>query len=241
MVSYKDKHNDANGEGNRDGDNNNLSDNYGVEGPSRKKPVEQLRQRQIKNMLSTLLLSQGVPMIVMGDEVRRTQRGNNNAYCQDNEVSWFNWGLVESHPDMLRFVQSLIAFRRQQPSLLRDRFLTGRPHDTRGVPDVSWFESTGKPIHWDKPNGTLVCWLAKPSPQDDPDGFGRDLLILMNATPETKSFILPEVTRGLRWRMFLDTGRESPNDIYPDLDGPEAPANRHIDLLYRSMQVYVAD
>ncbi len=168
LVSYKDKHNEANGEGNRDGDNNNLSDNYGVEGPTRKKPIEQIRQRQIKNMMASLLMSQGVPMIVMGDEVRRTQRGNNNAYCQDNEVSWFNWSLLESHPEMLRFVEELIAFRRSQPSLLRRDFLTGRPHDMRGIPDVSWFESTGKPINWDKPDGTLMCWLAKPTAVQDP-------------------------------------------------------------------------
>ena len=122
LVSYTEKHNEANGEGNRDGDNNNLSDNYGVEGTSRKKLVENLRQRQIKNMFATLLLSQGVPMLVMGDEVRRTQRGNNNAYCQDNDISWFNWSLIESHPDLFRFVQSLIAFRRGQPSLLREQF-----------------------------------------------------------------------------------------------------------------------
>lgn len=241
LVSYKDKHNDANGEGNRDGDNNNLSDNYGVEGPTRKKYIEQLRLRQIKNMLATLLISQGVPMLVMGDEARRTQKGNNNAYCQDNETSWMNWGLVESNPDLLRFVRALTAFRRQQPALMRNRFLSGRPSDARGVPDVSWFESTGKPINWEKPDGTLVCWLAKPSANDDPAGFGRDLLIIMNGSPETKKLVLPEMVRGQRWRLFLDTSKESPEDMYPDLDGPEPPANRHLDLPYRSMMVYVAE
>jgi glycogen operon protein len=241
LVSYKEKHNDANGEGNRDGDNNNLSDNYGVEGPTRKKPIEQLRLRQIKNMLSTLLISQGVPMLVMGDEARRTQKGNNNAYCQDNETSWMNWGLVDSNPELLRFVRGLTAFRRQQPALMRNRFLSGRPSDARGVPDVSWFESTGKPINWEKPDGTLVCWLAKPCPSDDPAGFGRDLLIIMNGTPESKKLVLPEMIRGQRWRLFMDTSKDSPEDIYPDLDGPEPPANRHLDLPYRSMMVFVAE
>jgi len=106
---------------------------------------------------------------------------------------------------------------------------------------VSWFESTGKPINWEKPDGTLVCWLAKPSPSDDPAGFGRDLLIIMNGTPESKKLVLPEMIRGQRWRLFMDTSKDSPEDIYPDLDGPEPPANRHLDLPYRSMMVFVAE
>ncbi len=134
-------------------------------------------------------------MILMGDEVRRTQRGNNNAYCQETK-SLGSIGVSSiSHPELLRFVQSLINFRRTQPSLLREQFLTGRPHDHRGIPDVSWFESTGKPINWEKPNGTLVCWLAKPTLAEDPDRFGRDILIVMNGTPETKIFHMPETTR----------------------------------------------
>jgi glycogen operon protein len=240
-VSYKDKHNDANGEGNRDGDNNNCSDNYGVEGPSKKKNIEAIRVRQVKNMLSSLLLSQGVPMLLMGDEVRRTQKGNNNAYCQDNEISWFNWSNLEAHPDILRFTQALIEFRKLQPSLRRERFLTGRPQDNRGVPDVSWFESTGKPIHWDAPDGTLTCWLGRPALVDDPDHFGRDILIMLNGTPESKVFAIPPPTRGIRWRMFLDTSKESPKDVYPNLDGPFAPANRQIELMYRSTVVWIGE
>lgn len=241
LVTYKDKHNEANGEGNRDGDNNNCSDNYGVEGPTKKKAVENIRVRQIKNMMSTLLLSQGVPMVVMGDEVRRTQRGNNNAYCQDNDISWFHWDQVDSQSEMFRFTQALIEFRKMQPSLRRQQFLTGRPQDQRGIPDVSWFESTGKPIHWDAPNGTLVCWLGKPTPAEDPEGFGRDILIMLNGTPETKQFIMPAATRGIRWRLFMDTAKESPKDVYPDLDGPLAPASRQIELIYRSSMVWIGD
>jgi len=119
LVSYKEKHNEANGENNCDGDNHNISDNYGAEGPTRKKSINTIRTRQIKNMLTTLLLSQGVPMLVSGDEVRRTQKGNNNAYCQDNDTSWFNWRLVEKHSNLLRFVRSLIHFRRRQPTVRR--------------------------------------------------------------------------------------------------------------------------
>jgi glycogen operon protein len=241
LVSYTEKHNEANGEGNRDGDNNNYSDNYGVEGPTKKKSIEAIRTRQVKNMIATLMLSQGVPMLLMGDEVRRTQRGNNNAYCQDNDLSWFNWANLESSPDILRFTQGLIEFRKIQPSLRRERFLTGRPQDLRGVPDVSWFESTGKPIHWDAPDGTLICWLGKPALVDDPDGFGRDILIMLNGTPETKLFTMPAQTRGIRWRLFADTSKESPKDLYTNLDGPVAPATRQIELLYRTTMVWVAE
>ena len=131
LVTYKEKHNEANGEGNGDGDNHNLSDNYGVEGPTRKKSINQIRLRQIKNFLSTLMLSQGVPMLVSGDEVRRTQKGNNNAYCQDNETSWFDWRLVEKNEKLLRFVKTLIHFRRHQPTVRRRQFLTGHRRGPR--------------------------------------------------------------------------------------------------------------
>lgn len=241
LVTYRDKHNEDNGEGNRDGDNNNCSDNYGFEGPSRKKSIEMVREQQIKNMLTTLMLSQGVPMLVMGDECRRTQKGNNNAYCQDNDTSWFNWSLVKSNETMLRFLRTLTHFRRMQPALRRSRFLTGRPQDNRGVPDVSWFQSNGLPLNWDSSDGTLVCWLARPPRFDDPEEAGRDVLILMNPTPESRLFLLPEQTRGLRWRQFINTGKESPEDIFPDLDGPEPPANRQLELIYRSMMVFVSE
>lgn len=106
---------------------------------------------------------------------------------------------------------------------------------------MSWFESTGKAIPWDSPNGTLVCWLSKPSPAEDPEGFGRDILIMLNGTPETKPFTMPPPTRGIRWRLFMDTAKDVPKDIYPNLDGPLAPANRHVELIYRSAVVWVGD
>ena len=241
LVSYKEKHNDENGEGNRDGDNNNCSDNYGIEGPTRRKPIEDLRLRQIKNMTSTLLLSQGVPMLVMGDEIRRTQNGNNNAYCQDNDTSYFNWSFVKRNEDLYRFVKGLIAIRKSQPTLRRTRFLTGRPFDNRGIPDVNWFNHLGLPVKWEKPAGSLMCWLPAPSKHDDPEGKGRDLLLLFNGTHESLKFSLPEQVRGVRWRQLIDTAAESPKDIYPDLDGPLAPANRQVPLTYRSLQVFVSE
>ncbi len=127
LVSYNDKHNEANGEDNRDGTNDNLSWNCGVEGDTDDAAVLALRRRQAKNFMAILFLSQGVPMILAGDEVLRSQRGNNNAYSQDNELSWFDWRLIETNRDMLRFTRELIALRKRHPSLRRRRFLTGRP------------------------------------------------------------------------------------------------------------------
>ncbi len=241
LVSYKDKHNEANGEGNRDGDNNNSSDNYGVEGPTRRKPIERLRVRQIKNMLSTMLLSQGVPMIVMGDECRRTQRGNNNAYCQDNEISWFNWTLVKRNEELVNFVRGLIAIRKSQPTLRRTRFLTGRPFDNRGVADVNWFNHLGLGVNWDNPDGSLTCWLPAPAAHDDPQGTGRDLLIMFNGMGETRKFVMPEPTRGLRWSLLIDTSAEEGKDVYPELNGPPSSSSRQEELVYRSLKVFVAD
>lgn len=241
LVSYKDKHNLANGESNRDGDNHNCSDNYGVEGPTRRKPIETLRVRQIKNMFATLLMSQGVPMIVMGDEVRRTQQGNNNAYCQDNEISWFNWSLVKRHQHVRDFVKGLIKLRKGQPTIRRARFLTGRPVDDRGVPDVNWYGHQGLPFNWENPSGGLICWLLAPLVADDPEGKGRDLMFLFNGTTETLSFRLPEQTRWLKWSLLFDTSADSPLDIFPEMDGPPAPANRQVELVYRSMKAFVAE
>src|SRR5439155_24624850 len=138
-VSYNRKHNEANGEDNRDGDNNNHSYNYGIEGPTDDPYIDGLRQRQIRNFLAMLLLSQGVPMLLAGDECRRTQRGNNNAYCQDNPLSWFDWKLVEKNETLVRYCKALIEFRRTQPAVRRAEFLSGEPRYPGALPDVSWF------------------------------------------------------------------------------------------------------
>jgi isoamylase len=240
LVSFKDKHNEANGEGNRDGDNHNCSDNYGVEGPSRKKSIEQLRLRQIKNMIATLMLSQGVPMLVMGDECRRTQRGNNNAYCQDNEISWFNWGLVKRNEGLLDFVRGVIKIRRQQPTLRRTRFLAGNPRDQRGVPDVAWYNVHGQPLNWDHTDGSLVVWLTAPSLHDDPKGQSRDFLIMFNGSADTKTYTIPEHLRGCKLHLAIDTSADAPNDVFADLEGPSL-ISRNVDLVFKSLKVFVAD
>jgi len=240
LVSYRDKHNEANGEGNRDGDNNNYADNYGVEGPTTRPEIENLRVRQIKNFLSTLLMSQGVPMLVMGDECRRTQRGNNNAYCQDNGISWFDWSKVNQHKDLLRFSQGLIKFRRVQPTIRRETFLSGQAPIEGALPDVSWYSALGTAVDWHGEDNTLICLLkAEDLVEKHPEA--RDVLILINATSEPREFILPPVAKGTKWRLFIDTAAATPYDIYPDFDGPPPPRSRRLTLSYRSTCVFVAE
>lgn len=241
MVSYREKHNFANGEDNRDGDNNNHSESYGVEGPTSRKQIKELRHRQIKNMMATLLLSQGVPMIVSGDEVRRTQQGNNNAYCQDNDISWFDWSLPEENTDMLRFCRSLIEFRKNQPTVRRTTFLTGQPSEHEHLPDVSWYNAVGTAVAWDSTDLTLTCLLTAHQPEGAEEELGRDILILFNANAHAREFILPAVCRSKTWRLFVDTAEAAPNDIYPQFDGPLLPTSGRIVLPDRALCCFVAD
>ncbi len=238
LVTYKHKHNEANGEGNRDGDNNNNSDNYGVEGPTRRRLVNVIRQRQIKNMMATLLLSQGVPMVLMGDECRRTQRGNNNAYCQDNEISWFDWRLVRKHADLVRFFRTLVAFRRRCVTVRREHFLTGTPSGPHQLPDAAWFAPEGGSVDWGSPANALTCLFAAPGPDEDPKGQSRDILMMVNATPEDREFVVPDSVRHVPWRLFVDTAAEAPYDIYPKFDGPRI--TEQMTLVYRSLRVFVS-
>jgi isoamylase len=240
LVSYRDKHNEANNEGNRDGDNNNYSDNFGVEGPTRRPEIEQLRQRQIKNMLATLMLSQGVPMIVSGDECRRTQRGNNNAYCQDNDISWFDWKLVRRNEDLVRFCRALARFRRRQPTVRREHFLTGQPSVPGGLPDVSWYSALGIAVDWNGDDMSVTCLLSAPDAKHDPEGAGRDVLLMVNVNTASREFILPPVAKGKSWRLFIDTAAKSPADVYPDCDGPPPPPSGRLILPERSLCCYVA-
>ena len=237
LVSYRDKHNLANGEDNRDGDNNNYSDNFGVEGPTDQKQIDFARQNQIKNMLTTLMLSQGVPMLVAGDEFRRTQNGNNNAYCQDNEISWLDWNLVTKHKDMHRFCKALIEFRKTQPAVRRLNYLTGQIGKS-GIPDVSWFTPTGKPVDWQNSALPLVCILSAPKLPETEQG--HDILLMFNSAGAGCKFQLPETVRELQWTKFVDTSSQAPDDIYPDLNGPKLPATGVFTLPSKSMAVFVS-
>jgi len=253
LVSYREKHNEANGEGNRDGDNNNFSDNYGVEGPTRRADIAGLRSRQIRNLLATLLLSQGVPMMVAGDECRRTQQGNNNAWCQDNPVSWFDWGLVEEHADLVRFTAALIAFRLDNPTLRRRAFLEGGASESGELPDVEWFSPEGNHIDWYAADGSLTCFFAAPSAAElahepDPaaggtDGTPRHLLLFAHAGSLPRSFHFPrsELLRKLDWRVLIDTSRSPPGDIHPGDAGPPVDVDQLIQLPERALVCLVAD
>ncbi|MFV2067420.1 MAG: glycogen debranching protein GlgX [Pirellulales bacterium] len=238
LVSYEQKHNLANGEENRDGDDNNYSSNYGFEGLTRRKAIRELRLRQLKNMLTTLLVSQGVPMLVAGDECRRTQRGNNNAYCQDNATSWFDWKLVERNADLVRFVSVLMAFRKQQPTLRRTSFLTGTASQSGELADVLWFTADGEPAHWNGDDRSLVCLLGT-SGIDNP--AARDLLLMINAGGEPRDFVLPKPARDIAWRLLLDTEAPSPRDIYPKADGPPPPETGILRLTHHAVRYYVSE
>jgi isoamylase len=210
LVSYNQKHNDANGEDNRDGANDNNSWNCGAEGDTDNSAVDELRRRQIKNFCAIQMLSQGVPMFVMGDEVRRTQRGNNNAYCHDDDLSWFDWTLVDKNRDIFRFFQQMIAFRRAHPTVHRSRFFTGQTNE-RGRPDASWHGCRLGQPGWDDSNSRVLSFTL--------GGFDGepDLHVILNMHGEDLDF---EVPSGV-WVKVVDTAAPSPQDIHP-ID--EAPA-----------------
>ncbi len=240
LVSYNEKHNEANGEENRDGENNNYSFNFGVEGPTRRRGIERVRARQIRNMMATLLLSQGVPMILFGDECRRSQRGNNNAYCQDNAISYFDWRLVHKHQDLLRFFQALVAFRRAEPTVRQASFLRGQPFRPGGLPDVSWFSAEGGPVNWAAADNGLVVVFAAVPPRGLADARNHNLMIWFHAGIEPRRFVVPPLVRGLSWRCFVDTAAEPPADVHPHLDGPPLPEEGSAIVEARSIRCYLA-
>ncbi|HEX7013710.1 MAG TPA: glycogen debranching protein GlgX [Steroidobacteraceae bacterium] len=215
-TAYNEKHNEANLEDNNDGHNHNLSWNAGVEGPSDDPEVIERRERQMRNFLATLLLSQGVPMLLAGDEFGRTQRGNNNAYCQDNELSWIDWTLAEQRGLLTAFVRQLLTLRKQAPGLRRDTFLKGARQIDREHKDVSWRHPLGHEMtaaDWHDPNAKALGVLighAFSDPYGTPNGH---LLFLCNAGDEPVDFRLPEPTTGAFWQIVFDTARWRGNDF----------------------------
>ena len=213
LVSYNHKHNEANGEQNRDGTDDNLSWNCGIEGPTNDQAILDLRERQKRNFLAILFLSQGIPMLCGGDEIGRTQRGNNNAYCQDNDIGWLDWQLDQPRRDLLEFTRSLIAFRERHPVLRRRRFFQGRHIRGSEVKDVAWFRPDGKEMtdeDWDKGFVRSLALRLAGDAIEETDEKGRrlvddTLLILLNAHHEPLDFTLPAHKRGVRWQSVLDT------------------------------------
>ena len=179
--------------------------------------------------------------MVAGDEFRRTQRGNNNAYCQDNDISWLDWSLVEKNAELIRFCRSLIEFRRNQPTVRREHFLTGVPNSKDGWADVSWFSQLGTAVDWHVSDQPIICLLSAPLPADDPAGLGRDVLLMLNSSSIGCRFMIPTIAKSKKWRLFVDTSLPSPHDVYPELNGPELPVGGSHTLPYKSMAVYVAE
>src|SRR5256714_12343271 len=216
LVSYNEKHNDANGEDNQDGDKNNQSWNCGAEGPTNDPKINALRMKQRRNFLTTLILSQGVPMLLGGDEFSRSQKGNNNAYCQDNELSWFNWQWNEKQKQLFEFTKKIIQFRRAHPVFRRPKFFQGkRVPGGGGVKDVMWFNPGGNEMseeEWDSPFVRCLGMLVSGDAPDLIDDHGEPLrddtfLLLINAHHEPIPFLLPGEEH-LEWELILDTTSE---------------------------------
>ncbi|MGW3292222.1 glycogen debranching protein GlgX [Streptomyces sp. NPDC001002] len=215
LVSYNDKHNEANGEGNRDGESDNRSWNCGVEGESDDPGVLDLRARQQRNLLATLLLSQGIPMLCHGDELGRTQRGNNNAYCQDSEVSWIDWRLTDEQRDLADFTRYVIGLRAAHPVLRRRRFFRGETetHPDQPLPDLVWLAPDGREMteeDWQRADAHSVGVFLSGDAIAEPDPTGRPVvddsfLLLLNSHWEPVEFLLPDLSYGERWTTLVDT------------------------------------
>ncbi len=232
LVSYNDKHNEANGEYNRDGHDNNHSWNHGVEGPTDDQNIVTLRERQKRNFLGTLLFSQGTPMLLAGDEFGRTQNGNNNAYCQDNEVSWVNWKLDDDADALLEFTKRLTGMRRRYPVLRQSRFLSGSWNEDLGLKDATWMTPAGQEMtegDWHNPAAKCMGLLLDGRAQTSgirQRGSEATLLLITNAYHDVVPFMLPKVAGGRDWRLLLDTNKPEEDD------DPDRP------ILYRFGQQY---
>jgi len=261
LVSYNDKHNEANGEDNRDGESHNRSWNCGVEGETDDPAVLYLRQRQQRNFLATLFLSQGVPMLLAGDEMGRTQGGNNNAYCQDNEISWLNWNLPEENAALLEFVRELMAFRHDHPVLRRRKWFQGRSiskwfqgrsiHGS-GVHDIVWFNPDGGEMteaQWHDGlakaigiflNGEEIATPGRRGERIIDDSF----ILLFNAHHEATEFTLPETLWQGEWRTVMDTAqpRFLQRGRHYGAEAPTVPvAGRTLVVLQRPSSVTVSE
>jgi isoamylase len=212
LVSYNYKHNEDNGEDNRDGTNDNLSWNCGVEGETDDPEVMALRRRQAKNSIAILMISRGVPMLLAGDEVLRTQRGNNNTWCQNNELSWFDWRLVETERDMLEFVRGMIALRRRHPNLTSNAFYTGKPIPGRNVPDIVWHGVKLNEPAWHDGNCQFLAFTIAGLTASEPD-----LHVMLNMVDAAVDAPLPPVA-GREWYPVVDTADTVTTGVLPKKD-----------------------
>ena len=238
LVSYNEKHNHANGEDNQDGANDNYSWNCGAEGPTDDPEINALRARQVRNALAILLTSQGVPMILMGDEAARTQRGNNNTYCHDSELSWLDWDRVEENSELVRFVSRLIEFRHAHPVLRNRWHLSGRDNVGSGFPDISWHGRAAWQPEWSEESRYLAFMLCGAHGRGGaaPDDY---VYVAMNSHWETHGFELPRLPEGMVWHVFANTGVAAPEDVHEVGREPQLDDQSHFLLGSRSVAVLV--
>ncbi len=236
LVSYNHKHNEMNGEGNRDGCDCNWSWNHGAEGPTDDPVVNDIRRRQARNLMATLLISQGVPMILGGDEMLRTQHGNNNAWCQDNPISWIDWSLTEKNADFLRFVRQMIAMRKRHVVLRRKTFLNQHPGE---VPDIVWHGA--EPCMPDFSPESRSIAFALDGRRNDRNVLDRDFYVALNAHWAPVEFKIPASPTGRKWRRTIDTALPSPDDAVGLDEGPEVKILQTYLVESRSMIILVSE
>ena len=236
LVSYNVKHNEVNGEGNRDGSDANFSWNCGDEGPTDDPGVLAVRARQARNLMATLLISQGVPMLLGGDEMLRTQQGNNNAWCQDNAISWVDWTLLDRNADFHRFTRELIALRKRHHALRRSTFFDDRPGQT---PGIVWHGT--QPCRPDFSGPSHALAFALDGRKTDRPEVDRDLYVAMNAHWEPANFRIPASPSGRAWRRTVDTSLASPEDAMGLDEGPVVPVSTDYRVEARSMIVLVSE
>lgn len=213
LVTYNDKHNEANGENNNDGSTNNLSYNFGHEGETDSYLINNIRNRMVKNHILTMSLSIGLPMFVAGDEVKRTQKGNNNAYCQDSDISYFDWSLVDKNKDVLRFFKEALNFRKQNSVFKRNSFYSGFAHGGSTHSDISWYDEHARPKNWTDSSNLLMCRISGDKILTGNSEQESDILILLNPSPNDIIFNLPSTREDRTWFLKADTSEPSPFDF----------------------------
>jgi glycogen operon protein len=240
LVSYNGKHNDENGEDNRDGGNSNNSANYGIEGPCTNQAIVNIRLRLMKNFIASMMVSLGTPMILGGDEIARTQRGNNNAYCQDNDISWYDWSLLEQNTELYRFAKMMIAFRLRHPGFMRPEFYTGRDGNYNAIPDISWFNENGETPNWETIGPCLAFRMDGSKAEVLADKDDNDFFIMLNGSDRPVNFVVEPGSAGKSWVRAVDTGLPPPEDIAEP--GAEKPLGKQesYGLRERSMVVLIS-
>ncbi|MFP4383891.1 MAG: glycogen debranching protein GlgX [Spirochaetia bacterium] len=240
LVSYRRKHNLENGEENADGSDVNFSCNYGKEGAATDPEIQEIRKRQIKNFLATLFLSLGTPMLLGGDEFMRSQGGNNNAYCQNNQISWHDWSLPDKHKDIFRFCRKLIEFRHDHPVFHRPEFYTGQDRDANSIPDISWYDAAGKPADWSGSGSVLALWIDGGKEEIHADRDDNHFYMMFNGSRQSTVFTLYPDLPQREWYRVIDTGNESPSDIVSPRSEPPISPPVSYTVLPQSMAVLIS-